>query len=248
MDQSNLHDLFQDNGGGVVSLCLAKKYSIGYLTKKVNVIDYSDTKENIRRNEINLIENVTGCKKENIFFIEQEHSDSILDIDNNIQSGAYVAGSADALITASKMKCLVIRTADCVPVIIVDYSTGTVANIHSGWRSTEKNIVGKVINKMITVYNCDPSFIKVFILPSIGPQSYVVNKDVGDKFQSFVRMENDSYYLDLWSCIENSIVREGIKEESIYNMRKCSQKNNDFLFSHRAGDIGRQLNFVFIKE
>ncbi len=50
-------------------------------------------------------------------------------------------------------------------------------------------------------------------------------------------------YLSLWRSIESSLRDEGIPEGNIFNARLCTRAMNHEFFSHRAGDLGRNLNF-----
>lgn len=49
----------------------------------------------------------------------------------------------DALMTDEVNICLMVLTADCVPVLLFDPKCRAIAAVHAGWRGTEANIVGK---------------------------------------------------------------------------------------------------------
>ena len=64
--------------------------------------------------------------------MEQSHSDVFLEID---EPGDY---QADALITREKKLTLIVKTADCMPVLISDEEK--IGVIHIGWKGLENNI------------------------------------------------------------------------------------------------------------
>ena len=89
----------------------------------------------------NLIKNVEFLNKYNskqnlkpgsFADMNQTHSDIVLEID---KKGTY---EADALITEIKNLKLVVKTADCMPVVISDGKK--VGVIHIGWKGVENKI------------------------------------------------------------------------------------------------------------
>ena len=56
---------------------------------------------------------------------------------------------ADAIITNQEKLPIGILTADCVPILIYDNISNTIAAVHAGWKGAYKGIVNKVINFML---------------------------------------------------------------------------------------------------
>jgi len=86
-------------------------------------------------------------------------------------SGSESEGTniADAVITDEKGVLLLIKTADCQAVLLLDPVRGVVANIHSGWRGSVANIIRKTMNTMVEKYGSDPANILAGVGPSLGP-------------------------------------------------------------------------------
>ncbi len=76
--------------------------------------------------------------------LDQVHSDIIHCVD------AFPDGrlEGDALITSTPGLFLVIKSADCLPVLIVDEGRRVVAAVHCGWRGTQKRILEKVVGEL----------------------------------------------------------------------------------------------------
>ena len=69
--------------------------------------------------------------------MEQSHSDVSIEVDT---TGTY---KADGLITNKKKLALVVKTADCMPVIITDEKK--IGIVHIGWKGLENKIFHKTI-------------------------------------------------------------------------------------------------------
>ena len=219
----------------------------GLTGRKINRTDYTATDSEIRMSDKNLVSSVTGLPAGRVLMLDQVHGDEILHIDRYPRGGRASEGYADGMITSLPGLCLVIRTADCVPVFIYDPVKSVLGAVHSGWKGTMLDITGKCIRLMVELYGSDPGRLYSFILPSIGPESYEVNSDVADYFPEHTLKIDGRLYVDLWSGIEDSCIRGGLRPENILNSGICNRKNTDEFFSHRFGDRGRNLNFAFIR-
>ena len=74
----------------------------------------------------------------------------------------------DAIVTNRDNLAICIKTADCVPVFIVDRVKKIIAVVHAGWKSTALEITAKVIRLLIEKYGSSPRDILAAIGPSIG--------------------------------------------------------------------------------
>ncbi len=221
----------------------------GVAAKDANSINYENDFDTIRRHEIEAISAYTACDSRNIIFLDQVHSDNILTVDRYPEIVCKIHGQADAVVTRLPDICPVIRTADCVPVIIHDPVKNVLAAVHSGWRSTELNITGKTIETMQNNYGSSPADLYAAVLPSAGPQSYEVSYDVASKFPAeCVTMESESIFLDLWKCVRMSLCSTGVPVANIFESRICTISSNASFFSYRMGDKGRNLNFACMKK
>lgn len=168
----------------------------------------------------------------------QIHSSIVNKIDiENI--GQRIDG--DALITNVKEVPLLILTADCVPVVIIDSKNKAIGAVHAGWRGTYDRIVKKTIEEMIKNYNTNPEDLVCVIGPSIGPCCYEVSKDLVEKFNTnlanhegkFDIIKNNKYYLDLWKINELTLKDCKVKEENIINLQICTNCNHEKFYSYR---------------
>lgn len=153
-------------------------------------------------------------------------------------------GDADAMITRQRGVLLGIRTADCVPILLC-CSDGQIAAVHSGWRGTALDIVGKTIAAMGTV----PS--AAVIGPCISAAHYEVGEEVVEGIASSgvpanvfaSREEGQRPHVDLRAAVRWQLHRQGVT--AVETLPQCSfgQPN---LHSHRRDrqDSGRMAAFI----
>ena len=217
----------------------------GIVSKKANTIDYSMPKPEIRKKEYSVLSEILSVPRTGIHFLDQEHKDRIITIKENSGTNEYCAGIADAMITDLPRQVLVIRTADCVPVLLFDGKKRIIGAVHSGWRSSFLGIAGKTVSEMKKL-GANPVDIRAFILPSISAGNYQVGDDFKEKFPSSVSVRGGKVYLDLWDSVGRSLTGAGVPEGNILNSGICSFGDGRF-FSHRRGDTGRTLNYIMFK-
>lgn len=177
-------------------------------------------------------------KFENLTSNIQIHSDIVNVIDkNNINQKI----DGDALITNLKNVPLLIFTADCVPIAIIDKKNKAIGLAHAGWRGTFDKIAQNTIELMNENYNTKAEDLLCVIGPSIGPCCYEVSQELVEKFNTNLTnreekiyiIKEDKYYLDLWKINEYILKCSGVKEENIINLNLCSSCNEEDFHSYR---------------
>lgn len=215
--------------------------TVDRIEKKLDFVNLAITTTNIdAKNEDDLFKSFTQdeFKLINLTRNSQIHSSIVNKIDEN-NIGQRIEG--DALITNVSKVPLLILTADCVPVVIVDPVNKAIGLAHAGWRGTYDNISEKTIKEMSKNYNSNPEDLICVIGPSIGPCCYEVSKDLIEKFNTnlanyagkFDIIKDNKYYLDLWKINELMLKDCKVKEENIINLQICTNCNYDKFYSYR---------------
>jgi YfiH family protein len=190
---------FTKNGSGYYAINGAPgQFMAGCTGRGINTIDYSEPREDVRVREKLMLQGITGLEPKDILFLDQVHGRDVLVIEDRPAVSTHSSGTADAMVTPLSDLCLVIRTADCVPVLVMDYEKKIIGAAHSGWKGTMLGISGAMISLMRERYGCYPGNMFAFILPSIGPESYEVNRDVADFFPEETILRGEKLYVDLW--------------------------------------------------
>ena len=84
---------------------------------------------------------------------------------------------ADGLLSTDSAQALWVKTADCTPVLIEDATTGQVAALHAGWRSTALEIVPQAIRALVT-QGSQLADLRVALGPAIAGEVYQVGQEV----------------------------------------------------------------------
>jgi polyphenol oxidase len=162
--------------------------------------------------------------------------------------------NVDALITKTPGVALMLRFADCVPILLFDPVQRAIGLVHAGWRGTVLKIVTRAAQGMFDTFGTRPRDLIACIAPSIGPCCYRVGDDVvarvRDSFENtndLLISQLDGFHLDLWQANAMQLRALGVKQMEITNL--CTAHHTDEFFSHRAaqGKTGRFGAIIALK-
>jgi polyphenol oxidase len=153
--------------------------------------------------------------------------------------------TADGLISDARDVALVVRAADCVPLLMADSRTGAVGAVHAGWRGTAARVAIAAIDAMQHEFSSRAADLIVAIGPAIGPCCYEVGSDVVD---AFAAAGHERYLIDRWFMMprerkmrldvvganRDQLILAGVREENIHACGLCTAMHLDVLTSYRA--------------
>lgn len=207
-------------------------------------LSYSGISEEEFKNNLKNFSNYLRVDVSNLRYTNQIHSDRIIVADDthNIEN-------ADALITNKKNLVLFVKIADCAGILIYDPIVECIAAIHSGWKGSKENIVGKTIKMLQEEYKAQPSSMMVYISPMAQAKNYEVGFEFLQFFPSDViyKIGNKLYY-DNQKMILSQLIDAGIKPDNIEYSDLCTIENVD-LHSYRRDKekSGRMLAYICMK-
>ncbi|HRR42593.1 MAG TPA: peptidoglycan editing factor PgeF, partial [Syntrophales bacterium] len=164
----------------------------------------------------------------------------------------------DAVLTARRGVALAVKTADCVPLLLVDREKQVVGVVHAGWRGTALGIAAKAVKTLKERFDSKPVDILAAIGPAVGACCYQVDGKVYDAFKKLSAVRERAFracqdvegrwMLDLESANIIQLVEAGIPRENIFSAALCTSCRRDLFFSHRAerGGTGRHLSFIVL--
>ncbi|MBV6492777.1 MAG: hypothetical protein LDLANPLL_00778 [Turneriella sp.] len=202
--------------------------------------DFEFAAPNFERQYIRLLEKFTTLKI--LAYAEQVHGAECVEVRLKAQNGVVCMGKADALFTRQKNTALLIRTADCMPILLVSEKDGVVGAVHAGWRGLEK----KILTQTLASASVAAKNIHLAIGPFIGSASYEVGEEVAEKFSSTcsARKANGKYLLNLRTVLEKELNALGALPQQITWFGEDTFSNTQW-YSARRGESGRNLAVVF---
>jgi len=159
---------------------------------------------------------------------------------------------ADAVITQQAGRWIGVRTADCVPVLLADPVTRTIAAVHAGWRGTVRHIVRSTVEKMQKAFGVNPANIVAMIGPSICAESFEVGEEVAAAFAAAGRADcvirktlsplgswipYSKPHVDLWQSNAMDLFEAGVALDQVDCTPLCTYQNEKVLFSARQQGI-----------
>ncbi|MBI4963525.1 MAG: peptidoglycan editing factor PgeF [Desulfomonile tiedjei] len=213
-----------------------------------------DSQENVRSNFAILGKHI-GIDPQRIVTCRQVHGDHIQMVDAPLD----MPSQADAIVTATPDIFPAVKTADCVPILILDPVRKIAAAVHAGWRGTILRITRKTLEFMGATFHSDPSQLLVGIGPGIGPCCYEVDDAVLKPFRKsfpdaerFISEHNSSprsttsYHLDLSAANRFELTEMGVPQKNIHVADLCTACHKDLFFSHRrdGANSGRHIAVV----
>lgn len=204
-----------------------------------------DDPEAVERNHA-LLYAALGLSAEWVVTARQVHGNRVV-VATEAHAGQTMP-ETDALVTDAAGLYLMLRFADCVPVMLYDPQRRAVGLAHAGLQGTLARVTARTVEAMVTQLACRAGDLRAAIGPSIGPCCYQVGPEVTEAFREafpdaphlLSRGSADGRaYLDLWAANALQLARAGVRQIEV--SRLCTACRTDLFFSHRAeqGRTGR---------
>lgn len=220
-----------------------------------------DNPEHIRANTERLLD-ALSVKPRWLLAPHQVHGVSVLNVTSEVLEQSEevrrsLLDGVDALITDVRGCCIMISTADCVPVLFYVPGTEVIAVAHAGWRGTVRRIAVRVVERMMAIYDVSPDSIRVCIGPSIsqtafevGDEVYATFKNAGFEMDSLAcrNVFTQKWHIDLWKANIQQLLAVGLSDSHIECAGLCTYQHSDLFFSARklGIDSGRIMTGIML--
>ena len=178
-------------------------------------------------------------------YLKQVHSSIVAVLDGLATGEApHLPAQADAVVTDRPGRLLTILVADCQPVMLYDPVRSVIANIHSGWRGSIANIIGRTVAVMKRRFACRPADILAGIGPSLGPccaEFVHFRREIPSTLWSYQVAEN---HFDFWALSRDQLVQAGLRPQHIEVGGVCTRCRSDLFFSYRASNVTGRMAAV----
>jgi hypothetical protein len=159
------------------------------------------------------------------------------------------AVEADGLATARVDHALVIKTADCQPILLAHSSGRYIGALHVGWRGNVQDFPGKGVAGFCAEYEIAPQDVLAVRGPSLGPARAVFENfetEFGPEFVDW--FDPQTRTVDLWRLTRDQLVAAGLKPGNIFSLDLCTRSLPDMFFSYRRSQTtGRQAGLIWIR-
>jgi len=235
------HCFFSKNGGVSQGIYNSLNCGLGSEDKKKNVL-----------NNLNIVSNKMGVNIENLFTMNQTHSNKVVVIDDTNKHIQRV--NSDALVTSQKNITISVLTADCVPVLIYDEVNKIIGSVHAGWKGAAGGIIENTLNEFFKINKNGK--INVAIGPCIGVGNYEVGREFYFKFiqlskknnNFFIETKNNKFFFNLRKYINSKF--EDLRVNHVENIDFDTFSENKKFFSFRRSrqvgekDYGRCISVI----
>ena len=163
----------------------------------------------------------------------------------------------DALISNTPKILLMVKTADCVPILLGDAKTGAFAAVHAGWRGTSSSVVAGAIRQLQDNYGVRAADLRAAIGPAAIACCYEVGSDVIGVFKDRFANADDLLTptrdgharINLHQANREQLITAGVSVDRIHLAPFCTMDRNDLFFSYRRekklhGRVGRLMSVI----
>jgi YfiH family protein len=153
-------------------------------------------------------------------------------------------GDGDALLENTPGHLVGVKTADCIPILLVDEEHRAVAAVHAGWRGTVRGIVQHAVRGMQEEFGTSPAKLHAAIGPGIGKCCYEVGAEVAAQFGA-----TGPSHIDLVEANRRQLTDAGIPESRVYAANLCTKCGVEDFHSYRRDKerAGRMLSFIGVR-
>lgn len=176
----------------------------------------------------------------NLATVKQIHSAIVVAADGR----CGILGDGDALLEERPGAVVAIKTADCMPILLVDDRHRAVAAVHAGWRGTVAHILDAAVEAMRRQFDTAPADLHAAIGPGIGKCCYEVGPEVAAQFG-----EQGRAHISLTDVNRTQLLALGVTPERIYASNLCTMCLAEEFHSFRrdAERAGRLYSFAGIR-
>jgi len=191
---------------------------------------------------------LAGVEPDRLRLLNQVHGSDVVVVRRG-EPAPPVRPQADAVVSDDPTVALVVRVADCAPILLADERRGVVAAIHAGWRSTMGRIAVKAIEALAREFGSRPRDLRAAIGPSLGACCGEMGEEVVEAFRAaghdaltlerwFVRTPGRKPHFDLWRANREQLQAAGVPADAIHAAELCTRTHPDAFHSYRARGAG----------
>ena len=164
---------------------------------------------------------------------------------------------ADIAVSDDPESAMVVRVADCAPILIADTRQPVVAAVHAGWRGTLQGVAKEAVAGMAREFDSRPGDLVAAIGPCLGACCGEMGHEVVEQFRA-AGFDHDSMgrwftiggkgrpYFDLRRANRDQLAQAGVPAGQIFSADLCTKTYADTFHSYRAhgAAAGRMIGVI----
>ncbi len=179
--------------------------------------------------------------------LKQVHSARVLDAEE------WRPGiECDGLATGREGLHVVVKTADCVPLLLADTRGRAVAAVHAGWRGVAQGIGPAAVRLLAKRYSVRPAELVAAMGPAIGGCCYEVGPEVAVQFRNMFPERKDlerRTRIDLREALRRQLLAAGVEPGRMDVTEECTCCGGNRFHSYRrdGARAGRMYSEIWLE-
>jgi polyphenol oxidase len=190
--------------------------------------DPANVQENRRR-----VADAIGVDASRLVIVNQVHGRDVVNANQ-----ATPESSGDVIIDYGDEFAIAVLVADCLPILLVDEDSPTLAVVHAGWRGLESNVLESALENFE-----HHDAVHAFLGPSISAAAYQVGPDVAEHFSAVAGAvtpdTGDRSRLDLRAVALAQLLALKITDDHITVATQSTDGGAQFFSDRAARPCGR---------
>ena len=189
-----------------------------------------------------------GLSEDRMVTAQQVHGNRVAVV--TAADAGRVCPGTDGLVTTVPGLALLLRFADCQPILLYDPDHHALGLVHAGWRGIAQGIARRAVETMQEAFGTQPRNLLAGLGPAIGPCCYTVSHEVASAmgyalpdWTRVMQSEGEKWRFDLPAANAQQLEATGVR--AVEQAHLCTACHNDVFFSHR-GDRGRTGRFAVV--
>ncbi|MEO7652571.1 MAG: peptidoglycan editing factor PgeF [Bryobacteraceae bacterium] len=177
--------------------------------------------------------------------LHQIHSDRCVTVG---ESDVNAGREGDALLTDRPGRIITVKTADCLPIFLVDERQRAIAAVHAGWKGTALEIARKAVAEMMKQFGTRAEDLHAAIGPGIGACCFEVGPEVAAQFRNQFPERSDldrRTRVNLAEANRRQLAYAGLARTKIYTAELCTVCERQFHSYRRDREAsGRMYSYL----
>jgi len=180
----------------------------------------------------------------------QVHGDAVVEIEEPWAPGPHDGVPvADALITDRSGIGLMVRVADCVPIVLADPEAGVIGAVHAGRKGVGLDIVGTTVARMREL---GAGELRAWVGPHVCGRCYEVPDAMRAEIaalvpETYAETSWRTPSLDLGAGVRAQLVAAGVAPDHIVDVARCTLEDETLHSHRRDGEkSGRLAGLVWL--